>query len=591
MIPNTTIDEIRNKADILNVIGGYVALKKRGKNYLGLCPFHSEKTPSFTVSPDKQIFHCFGCGEGGNVFAFLMKAENISFTEAVEMLGESVGVYVKPSTPSSSADKGDKERYFTVMEMAQRYFAESLDSPHGEIARSYIKDRAISAEAVKTFGLGYAQDSWDGLMNYLFTKGVSQNDMLKLGLVIERNDKSGYYDRFRGRLMFPIFDIRGRVIGFSGRILTAAKAEDAKYVNSPDSPIYNKGFSLFGIAKTKDDIKKAKTAVLVEGNVDLISCWQSGIKNVVAPLGTALTDTQAKTIRKFAEKVVIAFDADNAGVAAAARSVDILKDAGLGVYVAKIIGGKDPDEAIKAHGAEAFQAEINNAMPWMEFKVLSVLAKHNTKEIEGRAKAAKEAAALIGLENDELIRKGYIKLVAEKLGFNSEEVAQEVKRNAYYPSSPSTGSRGKIEKPTSKIESAEETLIKLALESEEMLAIFRDNLLPADFTGTETRNIAEKLLSPDLKFSDAHDLLMDGLPDEGSKKLLSGILLSELPSQNPDKVLMDCVRTIKAHHLKVKMEDLRKRMANAEHEGHLDDVATLHREFKDTNDAMRALQI
>ena len=402
MIPNATIDEIRNKTDILKVVEEYVPMKKRGKNYLGLCPFHSEKTPSFTVSTDKQIFHCFGCGEGGNVFAFLMKAENISFAEAVSMLGDRIGIAVRDSgaRPGGSADR---EKYFTIMEMAQRFFVEQLAAPQSDPARAYIEKRGLNAATVAAFGLGFAPDSWTALQDYLYKKGVSQADMLKLGLVIERNDKSGYYDRFRGRLMFPVYNLRGNVLGFSGRILTSES--EAKYVNSPDSPIYNKGYSLFGIYQTKDEIKKSKRAVLVEGNVDLLSCWQYGIRNVVAPLGTALTENQAKTIRRFAEKVILAFDADNAGAAATLRSVEILKEADLVVNVAAYEGGKDPDESLKAKGAEAFRKSLDSAMPWIEYRILKAVSGHDLKEVEGRAKAAKEAAFIIGQEKDELIRQ------------------------------------------------------------------------------------------------------------------------------------------------------------------------------------------
>jgi DNA primase len=242
MILSSTIDEIRNKADLLQIVGEYVPLKKRGKNYLGLCPFHSEKTPSFTVSPEKQIFHCFGCNEGGNVFAFLMKIENISFSEAVELLGERVGITVK-KTGAPSALQGDKEKYLGIMELAQKFYLESLESGEGSIAKDYMKKRGLTDASEKAFALGYSPDKWDSLLNFLFKKGVAQKDMEKLGLIIERSDKSGFYDRFRGRLMFPIYNLRGRVIGFGGRVIPSGTKtdEEAKYINSPDSPIYNKG--------------------------------------------------------------------------------------------------------------------------------------------------------------------------------------------------------------------------------------------------------------------------------------------------------------------------------------------------------------
>ncbi len=591
MIPSATIDEIRNKSDILQIVGEYVPMKKRGKNYLGLCPFHSEKTASFTVSPDKQIFHCFGCGEGGNVFAFLMKIENISFGEAVELLGERTGIAVKKEGRPYQAED-NKERYFSIMDMALQFFRNNLDGAEGAPAKEYVSKRQITEAALKAFALGYATPQWDGLYNHLFKKGVPQKDMETLGLIIQRNDKSGYYDRFRGRLMFPIFNVRGRVIGFSGRILTAgAPEEGAKYVNSPDSPIYNKGFSLYGISVTKEEIKKAKTAVLLEGNVDLISCWQNGIKNVVAPLGTALTQNQAKTIRRFAENVVIAFDADSAGGAATARSVDILRDEGLNVHVARYTGGKDPDEALKAD-KKGFIDSLDHAMPWIEYKIITAISKYDLNEIESRAKAAKEAAAVIGNENDEMVRKGYMKLVAEKLGFGLEEISAEVKRLGFYVKRGGDMTlKRTVEKPASKIEKAEESLIKLTVVNKGIMDSFMKEIDWQEFTGKSTRLMAELLQTADLGGTDVQHFLLENLPDEGSKKEFSRIMMSDQPESNMEKTARDCINTIKGHHLQSKLEHLRGEIVAAEKEGRLDSVSTLHKEFKDVNEAYRSLSI
>ena len=589
MIPISTIDEIRNKTDILPVISEYVPLKKRGKNYIGLCPFHSEKTPSFTVSPDKQIFHCFGCSEGGNVFAFLMKAENISFAEAVQMLGEKLGIVVK-STGTALGPSSDKDKYFSIMELANRFYIDNLAADKNGIASKYLEDRGVSDSAAKAFGLGYASESWDALYNHLFKKGVSQNDMAKLGLIIERNDKSGYYDRFRGRLMFPVFNLRNRIIGFSGRILKQSSEEEAKYINSPDSPIYNKGYSLYGINVTKDEIKKTRTAVLVEGNVDLISCWQYGIKNVIAPLGTALTQNQAKIIRRFADKVIIAFDSDNAGDAATGRSVEILKEEGLAVHVAKYEGGKDPDEALRKKGADSFITSLNEAMPWMEYKILSTMSKFNLKEIEARAKAAKEAAAIIAQEKEPLIQNEYIKLIAAKLGFNFDEIASEVNKLGFYRKGSAPSLKRTVEKPASKMDKAEECLIRLAIENKDIFEMFKTSIKWDEFTGPTTRTIAEVIQSIDFNSNESisHKVLEE-LPDEDSKKVFSKILMSEYPESNIDKVAKDCVNTIKAHHLRSRMDKIRGEMASAEKEGQIENVSILHKEFKDANDALRSL--
>jgi DNA primase len=590
MIPSQTIDDIRNKADIVAIIGEYVPLKKRGKNYLGLCPFHSEKTPSFTVSQDKQIFHCFGCNEGGNIFAFLMKAESISFAESVEMLGQRLGIQVK-NTGTPLSQVGDKDKYYDIMEIAQKFYREMLEGGEGEPARKYLDKRGVTSETSATFGLGYSPDKWDSLMNFLFKKGVSYKGMEKLGLIIERTDKSGYYDRFRGRLMFPISDLRGRVIGYSGRILTAN--EEAKYVNSPDSPVYNKGYNLYGINLAKDEIKKQRAAVLVEGNVDLISCWQYGIKNVIAPLGTALTQNQAKMIRRFADNVIIAFDQDSAGSLATLRSVEILKDEGLDVHVAAFEGGKDPDESLRVKGADNFRGSLKKAVPWIEYRIINVLSRYNLTEIESRAKAAKEAAAIIGLESDELVRKGYIKLLAEKLGYTFDEVASEVKRLSFYSQKGQDNSlKRTVEKPALKIEKAEQLLIKLALDHKESFGLFKQGISWRDFTGGVTRNIAEFLLSVDIEaHEDLSHYVLENIPDEESKKLLSKIIVSDYPQSNIEQATIGCINTIKAHHLRSKMEQLRGAIAAAEKEGRHDNVSVLHKEFKDLNEAYRSLSV
>jgi len=593
MILSSTIDEIRNKADLLQIVGEYVPLKKRGKNYLGLCPFHSEKTPSFTVSPEKQIFHCFGCNEGGNVFAFLMKIENISFSEAVELLGERVGIAVK-KTGTSPALQNDKDKYLGIMELAQKFYLENLESGEGDIAKEYLKKRGLNESSVKVFDLGYSPDKWDSLLNFLFKKGVAQKDMEKLGLIIERADKSGFYDRFRGRLMFPIYNLRGRVIGFGGRVIPSGTKtdEEAKYINSPDSPVYNKGYSIYGINVTKDDIKKAGTAVLVEGNVDLITCWQYGIKNVVCPLGTALTPNQSKIIHRFADNVVIAFDRDNAGNTATARSVDILKDEGLSVKVSRYEGGKDPDEALKAKGAESFIKAVNEAIPWMEYMIANTLSKYDLNGIEGRAKAVKAVAMIIAQEKDEFVQKGYIKHAAEKLGFGMEEVSSEVKRHGFYSKKGEALSLKKsVEKPSSKIVKAEECLIKLSVNNKGIMDMFKGSITWQEFTGINTKIIAELLQSTEIDEKDVTHFMLDNLPDEDSKKLFSKIMMNDYPAENAEKVARDCVNTIKVHHLKSQMENLRGEMMAAEKEGKLENVSMLHKEFKDLNDTYRSLSL
>ncbi|MBU1026449.1 MAG: DNA primase, partial [Candidatus Margulisbacteria bacterium] len=422
MIPSQLIEDIRNKADIVKVVSEYVPLKKRGKNYLGSCPFHSEKDPSFTVSPEKQIFHCFGCGEGGNAFAFLMKIENISFTEAVSELGSKVGVAV-PKTANRGPTKSDKDKYFQIMTLAAQHFADNLKSPAAKGVQEYLRQRNISDTTIKQFGLGFALPGWDNLFKHLVAKGAAPENIVKSGLILRRENSSGYYDRFRNRLIFPIANHRGQVVAFGGRTLGE---DNPKYLNSPDTPIYHKGETLFGLHLTKNEIKKNRTAVLVEGNFDLITPFQGGINNIVASMGTALTIYQCKLLARHCDTIVLAFDADVAGGLAAERSVELMRNQGLKVKVANLTGGKDPDEIIIKHGIEAFKKILDSSLPFLEFKIKRIFSRYNLNEIEARAKALKEVAAALSQSKDQFVQNEYAKLAAAGLKTTPENIMAEV---------------------------------------------------------------------------------------------------------------------------------------------------------------------
>ncbi|MFC1767077.1 DNA primase [Candidatus Margulisiibacteriota bacterium] len=589
MILNSSIDEIRSKTDIVKVISEYVSLKKRGKNYLGLCPFHSEKTPSFTVSPEKGICHCFGCGEGGNVFAFLMKIENISFAESVEMLGEKLGIAVKKNIDTGKTALKDK--YMEIMDLALKFYKKKLDE-EGQAALDYLKKRGISKETADRFMLGYAPARWEALYEFLFKKGVSQKDMLTVGLTMERKDGTGYYDRFRNRLLFPIFNMRSKAIGFSGRTLSSE--EGAKYINSPDSPIYNKGYTLYGINLAKDAIKKEEFAIMVEGNVDLLTCHQSGIRNAVAPLGTAFTSHQAKMLNRFTKNVIIVFDKDSAGSAATARSAHILRENDISVFIASLSGGKDPDEAIRKSGTEAFIEDLKNAKPWMEYYIEMILQKHNMKLVEEKTKAVKELAKVLAAEKDPLTQEEYIKLISKKTHMDPATIESEVKRQGFYLSKPSSGSstsKRTVEKPSSKMLKAEETLIRLAMDDTSLLEKFKELINWKEFILPSHRLVAEMLQTIDMGSSKealSHSII-ENLPGDEEKKLLTRILVQEIPSGNREKMLEDCANTIKAHHLRSKLEGLRVEIGNAEKINDFEKVTELHKQFNEFSRLYREL--
>jgi DNA primase len=569
MIPAAIIDEVRSKADIVRIISDYLPLKKRGKNYLGSCPFHAEKDPSFTVSPDKQFFHCFGCQEGGNVFAFIMKIENISFVEAVAELGAKVGVAV-PQVKSGDGAKTDREQYYQVTQMAAKYFQGQLS----QAAKDYLSQRGISDETIHFFGLGFAPAAWDELFKHLVSRGVNPKVIEKTGLALPREGKNSYYDRFRNRLIFPVTDQRGRVVAFGGRALGN---EEPKYLNSPDTVIYQKGETLFGLGLTKDEVKKTGSAVMVEGNFDLLTPFQSGIKNIVATMGTALTTSQCKLLARYCDTVVLAFDADAAGGNAAERSIELLKNQGLKVKVAKLTGGKDPDEIIKKSGAAAFKQCLATALPHLEFKLQRILARHNLAEIESRSKALTAAAKILSQEPDDFVRKEYAKQLAATLRTDLETILAEINREQNQQIG-IVNQRRVIEKPNSKLETAEKCLIALAVQDPAALTFIREQLDLNDLTLPAAKAAAELLLSTDLaKLANPAHFLLENLPDEAAKKFLTAALVSEPlpPTDKQTELLNDCLKTIKQERVKKRIADIKLEMKEAEETGQTTRVAEL----------------
>lgn len=367
---NSQTDEIKSKIDIIDLISEYVALKPAGANWKALCPFHNEKTPSFMVSRDKQIWHCFGCGEGGDIFEFIQKIEGVEFPEALRILADKAGVKLKKVDPQIISQK---TKLLDILKVAAEFFHLSLlKTEEGKIARDYLEERKLRPETVKDFKLGYAPDSWDKLLNFLEKKGFGKNDIFLSGLVV-KNEKGQLYDRFRLRLMFPINDHHGNVVGFTGRILDKTKQDQGgKYVNTPQTLIYNKSQVIYGLDRAKNEIKKKDLAVIVEGNMDVIASHQAGIKNVVASSGTALTLEQLKLLKRYTNNIALSFDADLAGQAAAERGIDTALALGFNIRVIQLpreLDGeaiKDPDECIK-HSAEYWQKAIAEAISIMDF--------------------------------------------------------------------------------------------------------------------------------------------------------------------------------------------------------------------------------
>ena len=419
--PETFLTELTERSDIVDVVSGYVRLSKRsGANLFGLCPFHSEKTPSFSVSPDKQIYHCFGCGKGGGVINFIMEIENLSFPEAVEFLAKRAGMQL----PEESEDRESRRRsrMLALNRDAARFFYEQLSSPAGAPAAAYMQRRRIGAATAKNFGLGYAPDSWDSLRKAMRAKGYSDLELFDAGLV-RRGRHDGFYDTFRNRLMFPVIDVRGNVIGFSGRILGDG---EPKYMNSPETLVFNKSRNLFALNLAKKS--KSGYIILAEGNIDVVSMHQAGFDSAVASLGTSLTPEQARLISRYTGEVILAYDSDGAGKKAAQRAIGILEKLDLKVRVLAMSGAKDPDEYIQTKGAAAFRNLLEGSEDQVDYRLRTVLDKYDLGQDAQKVAFLKEATELVARLPGSAEREVYGMRVASLAGVSADAVKAEVQR-------------------------------------------------------------------------------------------------------------------------------------------------------------------
>jgi DNA primase len=437
-IPEEKISEIKNAADIVDIVSEAVLLKKAGKNHLGLCPFHSEKTPSFTVSPDKQIFYCFGCGSGGNVFSFLMKQEGLSFPEAARRLGKRYGIDI-PDRPLSSEQKkkiGERESLFDINRRAMEFYHQTLkDSGAGQVARTYLEKRGISQKTIDDFKLGYARDGWDHLLNFFSKKHISPLLLEKSGLVLPKKNKSGYYDRFRNRIIFPIYDASMQVVGFGGRVLDDALP---KYLNSPETPVYNKRRSLYGIQRAKEKCRSAGTAFIVEGYLDVLALHQHGVENSVATLGTALTSDHIRFLTRFAGRMILVYDSDDAGIRSAKRCVetfwkehvdfrrqDVFREENADTHILVLPAGHDPDSFIFDQGPESFLKAAANAPGIITFLMNCAIDKHGLST-EGKVRIIKEMQEPLAAINDRVAQSLYIQQLAERIGIAENAVLERI---------------------------------------------------------------------------------------------------------------------------------------------------------------------
>ncbi len=534
----TTLEQVRAASDIVDVIGGYVPLKRNGANFTALCPFHKEKTPSFNVNPHKQIFHCFGCHKGGDVFTFVKEYENIGFTDAVRRLAERARIPLETeNNPGAQQARHIKDRLLQIHEqVTQRWQAALANDADGQIARDYLAKRGVADDAIKLFRLGYAPDEWDDTVNWAKSKGHEFGAMEQGGLIIRKEGSDRYYDRFRGRLIFPICDEQGRVIGFSGRILSGDE-KIAKYVNSPETPIFTKGKVFFGLDKAKRTILDQQEVVICEGQIDLISCHTAGIKNVVAPQGTALTNEHARILRRYADLVVVCFDADKAGWNATIRSLDsfLLNRFAIGVVI--IPPPHDPDSFIKERGGAAFRKLIDDAENFFDFYLNYLCNVNNVKTDKGKLAVA--AAMFEVLHKvEKVLADTYLQKTALRLGVSVESVQSDFKKQSrmgqVVAKDVEPGNEAGITPPSIQ----EITLLKLLLHDDAHVGWARESLVLDWISHPNVREIVSRRF--DLQGSDGWRgaaAFLDQLEDAESRSLVTQALAEERPIAEPEKVL------------------------------------------------------
>ena len=554
MIPEEIISEIKYRNDIETAVSQYVNLKRRGKNLVGLCPFHSEKTPSFTVYPENGSFYCFGCGVGGDVFTFTGLIENLDYIESVKLLAERSGITL-PQDGYDDSMQRLKKKIYDINRDTARFFHAFLMSPGGKWALDYLTGRGLTIKTIKHFGLGAAPDSWDALIHHLKEKGYTESDMLAAN-VIGKSQRGSIYDRFRKRVMFPIINIRGNIVAFSGRAMPGDDKQGGKYVNTADTPVYKKSENLFGINFAKNVC--SERVILVEGNMDVISLHQAGFENTVAPLGTAFTTEQANLLSRYTKEIVLMLDADAAGQKAVRRASELLENTGLSVRVVVVPDGKDPDEYIKKNGKERFAALLEGAVSDMEYKLLTAAKDINLDNEDGRLKYLAAAAEIIAASDDIMTRDIYIGRLSEKYGVSRTALNARIeelrKRNRRQKQKKEISDiiRPKFTKDDINPErrkslkgtAAEETLIAVLLKNPDFCKIAAEKLPPEKMLTSLNRRIYETILSV-LERGGTLDISAFAeklLPAEIG--YLVSLQNSEKAGKNPEIVLKDCIGVI-----------------------------------------------
>ncbi|HBW37842.1 DNA primase [Desulfosporosinus sp. BICA1-9] len=599
-IPEEIIEEVRLRTDIIEVISEYVSLQRKGNNYWGICPFHSEKTPSFSVSAEKQMFYCFGCNSGGNAFSFVMKKENWSFVESVQNFASRYGVALpeKSLSPQEREENRLRRRWEEIHEWATSYYQDILVRlPEGEPGRVYFAKREVDLDTINRFRLGYAPERWDGLITYMQERGVQPHELVGAGLALEKvtsGKVSRYYDRFRNRVLFSILDRRYHTIAFGGRVLDDSLP---KYLNSPESTFYNKGHHLYGMHRAHQGIREEGYALLVEGYMDVIALQNAGFPNAVASLGTALTRNQATLLKRYAQRVVLLYDSDEAGVQAALRGGEILCDVGIRVDVLTLSGAKDPDEFLKSYGLEEFKRSLSRALTYVEFKYRTFVQNKLPQTIPEKAEIVMKLAPDILRVNSPVEREGYERFLSLELGLTLEAVQREIvsqepkkakkEREHEYSQQKQVSSgknrdnikgtiigKGNIEQPQPTVYlagyRAERMLLRLLLENKAHLPRIKERLGESFWKLPAHQQIFKYL---------NQDGVLPAHSDETVQSCLASLLLEELDISQTERLLEDCIKGILSTQVVERVEDLQARMATLEKSGDMAGAMALLKEI------------
>jgi DNA primase len=574
LISEDVINQIRDRIDIVEIVGQHVNLTRAGQNLKGLCPFHQEKSPSFTVSPSRQIFHCFGCGAGGNVFTFLTKITGGSFPETVRDLGRRVGIEVQESTPDLRSAP-QSQRVEQVNQMAARWFQDNLRHEQmGAEAREYLAGRGIQQATIDRFGIGVAPVEWDGLLKAMAKQGLTPQELAMAGLVVARDTGTGHYDRFRGRVMLTITDLRKRVVGFGGRVLGEGTP---KYLNSPDTPLFKKGQTLFALDAAREAITRTKSVIVVEGYFDAIALHQVGLTHTVATLGTALTPDHIQVLRRFASKVILLFDPDAAGVRAALRGLDLFVNSGLGVKVVTLPSGDDPDTYVRKQGPEAFARLEQQAPSLLDFALEHTLKTAEGTTIEGRIHSVDEILRILQKSEHPIEREERIRLVAERFGISQQRLIDR------YPalrekSRPGAAGSKPVSRPAPFKGALEERdLVYLLLHGQLSPADVR-RLRPEAFSMPACRKIIEQALA-NLEHDGRVGLrrVLDSVVDDPEcGSLATELSMADEHFDDPRAHIQGCLNTIDRKRSEAVLRDLITQLKAAEREGRVEDARALN---------------